>query len=222
MKKSRWCDHCVAGRAMKSRPVLVRGQYAKGAIHGDPVLGYRQEENVNPDSQRILSSPCVCSSTIGDGRTFQFICASETASKVGNRNFHSFQKAPAVLFNKDLHDLNVLVIRIQPDEESRYGFMPGAWHELHIEPVKMDFHYGTSFGKASPEAYERLLLDAMSGDASSLPAATRSSKPGLSSIRSSKLGTRKRCARIVLLSRRLMGTGSSRRLLAARAAWRRL
>src|SRR5205823_10039413 len=33
-----------------------------------------------------------------------------------------------------------------------------------IEPVKMDFHYGTSFGKASPEAYERLLLDAMSGD----------------------------------------------------------
>ena len=36
---------------------------------------------------------------------------------------------------------------------------------LRIEPVKMDFHYGTSFGKASPEAYERLLLDAMSGDA---------------------------------------------------------
>jgi glucose-6-phosphate 1-dehydrogenase len=41
--------------------------------------------------------------------------------------------------------------------------MPGA--TLRIEPVKMDFHYGTSFGKASPEAYERLLLDAMSGDA---------------------------------------------------------
>ena len=41
--------------------------------------------------------------------------------------------------------------------------MPGT--SLRIEPVKMDFHYGTSFGKASPEAYERLLLDAMSGDA---------------------------------------------------------
>ena len=41
--------------------------------------------------------------------------------------------------------------------------MPGAL--LQIEPVKMDFHYGTSFGKATPEAYERLLLDAMSGDA---------------------------------------------------------
>ncbi len=41
--------------------------------------------------------------------------------------------------------------------------LPGA--ALRIEPVKMDFHYGASFGKASPEAYERLLLDAMSGDA---------------------------------------------------------
>jgi glucose-6-phosphate 1-dehydrogenase len=40
--------------------------------------------------------------------------------------------------------------------------IPGT--SLRIEPVKMDFHYGTSFGKPSPEAYERLLLDAMSGD----------------------------------------------------------
>jgi glucose-6-phosphate 1-dehydrogenase len=41
--------------------------------------------------------------------------------------------------------------------------LPGT--SFRIQPVKMDFHYGTSFGKASPEAYERLLLDAMSGDA---------------------------------------------------------
>ena len=41
--------------------------------------------------------------------------------------------------------------------------LPGS--SLRIEPVKMDFHYGTSFGKATPEAYERLLLDAMAGDA---------------------------------------------------------
>ncbi len=60
----------------------------------------------------------------------------------------------------------MLVIRIQPDEGISLRMqckMPGA--ALRIEPVKMDFHYGTSFGKASPEAYERLLLDAMSGDA---------------------------------------------------------
>ena len=40
--------------------------------------------------------------------------------------------------------------------------LPGA--SLRIEPVKMDFQYGASFGKSSPEAYERLLLDAMAGD----------------------------------------------------------
>src|SRR5260370_17307075 len=71
-----------------------------------------------------------------------------------------------VLFNKETNDANVLVIRIQPDEGISLRMqakMPGT--SFRIEPVKMDFHYGTSFGKASPEAYERLLLDAMSGDA---------------------------------------------------------
>jgi len=60
----------------------------------------------------------------------------------------------------------VLVIRIQPDE----GFslrlvskIPG--NNLRLEPVKMDFHYASGFGTASPEAYERLLLDALAGDA---------------------------------------------------------
>ncbi len=79
-----------------------------------------------------------------------------------------FKKAPAVLFNKETVkiDQNVLVIRIQPDEGISLRMLakiPGT--SLRIEPVKMDFHYGTSFGKPSPEAYERLLLDAMSGDA---------------------------------------------------------
>ena len=77
-----------------------------------------------------------------------------------------FKKAPMVLFNKETNDANVLVIRIQPDEGISLRMqakMPGT--SFRIEPVKMDFHYGTSFGKASPEAYERLLLDAMSGDA---------------------------------------------------------
>jgi glucose-6-phosphate 1-dehydrogenase len=79
-----------------------------------------------------------------------------------------FKKAPPVLFNKELVtlDQNVLVVRIQPDEGISLRMqakIPGT--SLRIEPVKMDFHYGTSFGKPSPEAYERLLLDAMSGDA---------------------------------------------------------
>jgi glucose-6-phosphate 1-dehydrogenase len=60
----------------------------------------------------------------------------------------------------------VLVIRIQPDEGISLRMnskLPGA--ALRMEPVKMDFHYVNSFGRSSPEAYERLLLDAMAGDA---------------------------------------------------------
>ena len=52
-------------------------------------------------------------------------------------------------------------MRIQPDEGISLRIiskLPGA--SLRMEPVKMDFHYATSFGKSSPEAYERLLLDA--------------------------------------------------------------
>jgi len=58
------------------------------------------------------------------------------------------------------------VIRIQPDEGISLRMnskLPGA--AIRMEPVKMNFQYSTSFGKSSPEAYERLLLDSMAGDA---------------------------------------------------------
>ena len=80
-----------------------------------------------------------------------------------------FKESPDVLFGKlpgGLPGGNTLVIRIQPDEGISLRMnskLPGA--SLRMEPVKMDFHYATSFGKSSPEAYERLLLDAMAGDA---------------------------------------------------------
>jgi glucose-6-phosphate 1-dehydrogenase len=79
-----------------------------------------------------------------------------------------FKSPPHVLFNRGTDDdsANVLVIRIQPDEGISLRIaskIPGP--AVRTERVKMDFSYSTSFGKASPEAYERLLLDAMSGDA---------------------------------------------------------
>ena len=146
---------------------VVRGQYTKGTIHGEPVLGYRQEQNVNPDSQ---TETFVALRLFIDNWRWADV---PVYMRVGKRlpksateiSIH-FKKAPAVLFNKDLRDLNVLVIRIQPDEGISlriHAKVPGT--SFRIEPVKMDFHYGTSFGKPSPEAYERLLLDAMSGDA---------------------------------------------------------
>jgi glucose-6-phosphate 1-dehydrogenase len=60
---------------------------------------------------------------------------------------------------------NTLVLRIQPDEGITLKFgakLPGQ--AVHIRDVNMDFQYGTQFGRHSPEAYERLLLDCMLGD----------------------------------------------------------
>ena len=76
----------------------------------------------------------------------------------------------------------------------------------------MDFHYGTSFGKASPEAYERLLLDAMAGDATLFARRVlRWRKPGRSSTRSRKPGRRRKDApQLCRLSSRFMGTGGRR------------
>jgi glucose-6-phosphate 1-dehydrogenase len=146
---------------------VVRGQYTRGAIDGAPVIAYRQEQNVNPDSQ--TETFVALRLFIDDWRWADvpiYMRVGKRLPKSATEISIHFKKAPAVLFNKDLHDLNVLVIRIQPDEGISlriHAKVPGT--SFRIEPVKMDFHYGTSFGKPSPEAYERLLLDAMSGDA---------------------------------------------------------
>ena len=146
---------------------VVRGQYAEGAINGKPVAGYRQEPNVKPDSK--TETFVALRLFIDDWRWADvpiYMRVGKRLPKSATEISIHFKKAPAVLFNKDLRDQNVLVIRIQPDEGIAlriHAKVPGA--SFRVEPVKMDFHYGTSFGKASPEAYERLLLDAMSGDA---------------------------------------------------------
>ncbi|HJX25722.1 MAG TPA: glucose-6-phosphate dehydrogenase, partial [Chthoniobacterales bacterium] len=147
----------------------LRGQYAEGAIDGKPVAGYRAEKNVDPKS--ITETYVALRLFIDNWRWSDvpiYLRVGKRLPKSGTEISIHFKKAPLVLFNKEATtlDQNVLVIRIQPDEGISLRMqakMPGT--SFRIEPVKMDFHYGTSFGKASPEAYERLLLDAMSGDA---------------------------------------------------------
>jgi glucose-6-phosphate 1-dehydrogenase len=147
----------------------LRGQYAEGAINGKPVVGYRAEQNVDPKS--ITETYVALRLFIDNWRWSDvpiYLRVGKRLPKSGTEISIHFKKAPLVLFNKEATtlDQNVLVIRIQPDEGISLRMqakMPGT--SFRIEPVKMDFHYGTSFGKASPEAYERLLLDAMSGDA---------------------------------------------------------
>jgi glucose-6-phosphate 1-dehydrogenase len=147
----------------------VRGQYSAGAIGGQNVVGYRAEKNVDPNS--ITETFVALRLKIDNWRWADltvYLRVGKRLPKSGTEISVHFKKAPGVLFNKEsvALDQNVLVVRIQPDEGISLRMqakIPGT--SLRIEPVKMDFHYGTSFGKASPEAYERLLLDAMSGDA---------------------------------------------------------
>ncbi len=148
---------------------VVRGQYAAGAINGKTVVGYREEKNVNPKS--MTETFVALRINVDNWRWADvpvYLRVGKRLPKSGTEISVHFKKAPPVLFNKEsvALDQNVLVVRIQPDEGISLRMqakIPGT--SLRIEPVKMDFHYGTSFGKASPEAYERLLLDAMSGDA---------------------------------------------------------
>ncbi len=146
---------------------VVRGQYAGGAINGQTVAGYRAEKNVDPKS--TTETFVALRLNMDNWRWWNvpiYMRVGKRLPKSGTDISVHFKKAPLVLFNKESTEQNVLVIRIQPDEGISLRMqakMPGT--SFRIEPVKMDFHYGTSFGKASPEAYERLLLDAMSGDA---------------------------------------------------------
>ena len=146
---------------------VVRGQYSAGAINGQSVPAYRKEEKIDPKS--MIDTFVALKLNIDNWRWWDvpiYMRVGKRLPKSATEISVHFKKSPMVLFNKETNDANVLVIRIQPDEGISLRMqakIPGT--SFRIEPVKMDFHYGTTFGKASPEAYERLLLDAMSGDA---------------------------------------------------------
>ena len=148
---------------------VVRGQYTAGNINGNSVVGYREEDRVNPESatEAYVAMKLNIDTWRWSGVPFYLRVGKRLPKKATEISIH-FKEAPTVLFNAtgDHPGENVLVIRIQPDEGVSLRMVskqPGT--SLRLEPVKMDFNYATSFGKGSPEAYERLLLDAMSGDA---------------------------------------------------------
>jgi glucose-6-phosphate 1-dehydrogenase len=148
---------------------VVRAQYAAGSIKNREVVGYREEDRVDPQSQTeaYVALNFFIDTWRWSNVPFYLRMGKRLAKKGTEISVH-FKNPPQVLFNRESEqdDRNVLVMRIQPDEGISLRMLsklPGA--ALKMEPVKMDFHYSTSFGKASPEAYERLLLDAMAGDA---------------------------------------------------------
>ncbi len=150
--------------------VTVRGQYGKGSIDGRPVPGYREEESVADDSrtETYAALRLDVDNWRWAGVPFFLRTGKRLPKKVSEVSIH-FKDIPHRLFDdgggRDAWNANVLSLRIQPDEgvSLRFGTkVPGF--DIRIRPVKMDFQYGTSFGTAPPEAYERLVLDALIGD----------------------------------------------------------
>jgi len=148
---------------------VVRGQYAAGSLGGEEVPGYLQELNVAPDSrvETFLAMKLWIDNWRWAGVPF-YLRHGKRLPKHGTEIAIQFKSVPKVLFNKDPGSEvppNALVIRIQPDEGIAFRIdtkVPGP--ENRINAVKMDFRYGQFYGHESPEAYERLLLDAMAGD----------------------------------------------------------
>ncbi len=145
----------------------VRGQYGSGFIKGDPVKGYRHEDNVSPQSN--VETFAALELYIDNWRWSQvpfYLRSGKRLPKRATEIAVVFKAPPSVLFNYGGGvQNNTLVIRIQPDEGISLKInskVPGA--ATLVQPVKMDFRYGSYFGATPPEAYERLLCDCMIGD----------------------------------------------------------
>lgn len=147
---------------------VTRGQYGPGFINGEPVPGYRQEQNVPPDSfvETYVALELFIDNWRWSGVPF-YLRAGKRLPKRSTEIAIIFKPVPGFLYQEmgKTIEQNVLVIRIQPDEGISLKInckVPGI--NGPIQPVKMDFQYGAYFGSSPPEAYERLILDCMAGD----------------------------------------------------------
>lgn len=147
---------------------VVRGQYGPGFTGGVPVVGYRQEKDVNPNSsvETFVALRVFIDSPRWKGVPF-YLRGGKRLPKRTTEIAVVFKDPPGMLFQNPgkKNEPNVLAIRIQPDEGTALRInckVPGP--SSPIQPVKMDFRYGSYFGTAPPEAYERLICDCILGD----------------------------------------------------------
>ncbi len=149
---------------------VVRGQYVAGQINGQQRPAYRQEPKIKPDSNvetfvalRLLIDNWRWSGVPFYLRTGKNLPLSASEVRV------QFRPTPNVLFAAQCGpklDANAMTLRLQPNEGISLRFngkIPGS--SLQLRPVRMHFRYDSEFGAYTPEAYERLLLEALAGDA---------------------------------------------------------
>jgi len=147
----------------------LRAQYSAGFAENRAVVGYTQEKGVARDSR--TETFAVLKLSIDNWRWAGVPFYLRTGKRMERRESEiaiRFHRTPHMIFRRSPEGVppNVLVIRIQPDEGIALTVVaktPGP--DLKLGPVTLDFHYGEVFGGQPPEAYERLLLDAIHGDA---------------------------------------------------------
>ncbi len=152
----------------------IRGQYTQGWVAGQRVPGYLEEPNIPPDSttETYVAIRLGIQNRRWAGVPF-YIRAGKRLPRRVTEIAVLFKKAPHLPFDASAVESlgnNQLVIRVQPDEGVTLKFgskVPGTAMELR--DIAMDFLYGEAFTEASPEAYERLVLDVLLGDKTLFP-----------------------------------------------------
>ncbi|HUJ43049.1 MAG TPA: glucose-6-phosphate dehydrogenase [Opitutaceae bacterium] len=148
---------------------VARAQYEAGLAGGEPVPGYLEEPGIRPQSatETFAALRLAINNWRWAGVPFYLRSGKRMARRVTEIAIQ-FKRPPGTLFAGDeLFNVaaNTLAFQIQPDEGSTVllnAKIPGL--ETRTQPVKMHFRYATTFGSNTPEAYERLVLDAMIGD----------------------------------------------------------
>src|SRR3954463_6695107 len=163
--------HAVPPPTVDAVPEMsVRAQYGPGAAGGEEVPGYLDEEGV-PDDSRTETFAAV-RLNIDNWRWAGVPIYLRTGKRLTRKVTEiavTLKPVPHLAFQGDgslgVHP-NTLVLTVQPNEGASLSLsakIPGS--KMRIRPVQMEFLYGTAFMSQSPEAYERLITDAMRGDA---------------------------------------------------------
>jgi glucose-6-phosphate 1-dehydrogenase len=150
--------------------IAVRAQYGPGTVGGEDVPGYLQEDGVRPDSntETYAALRLEVNNWRWAGVPFYLRTGKRLARKITEIAI-TLKPVPHLAFQQDGSvgvRPNQLILTLQPNEGVSLSLgakIPGS--RMRIRPVNMEFLYGTSFMSQSPEAYERLILDAMRGDA---------------------------------------------------------
>ncbi|MEE9542881.1 MAG: glucose-6-phosphate dehydrogenase, partial [Thermodesulfobacteriota bacterium] len=148
---------------------LVLGQYGEGEVSGERVCGYREEEGVDPKSNTptFAAMKLYVDNWRWNGVPFYLRSGKRLARRVSEVAIQ-FKRVPHMMFKGAIDEeigANVLVLRIQPDERVQLFFhtkSPGS--KLCLRNVLMDFSYSEGYTGLILEAYERVLLDALTGE----------------------------------------------------------